>query len=75
MVIQIIVIAVIIKKGSFISKIMNYMNGKIYKNAEKIIALGKDMKQVIVNKGIDESKIEGKFRFRFYPLKDFGTVK
>lgn len=48
----------VIKKGSFISKIMNYMNGKIYKNAEKIIALGKDMKQVIVNKGIDESKIE-----------------
>lgn len=48
----------VIQKGSFISKVMNYMNGKIYKNAEKIIALGKDMKQVIVNKGIDESKIE-----------------
>lgn len=27
------------------------------------------------NPYIDESKIEGKFRFRFYPLKDFGTVK
>lgn len=48
----------VIKKGSFISKIMNYMNGKIYKNAEKIIALGKDMKQVIVNKGISPDKIE-----------------
>lgn len=48
----------VIQKGSFVSKVMNYMNGKIYKNAEKIIALGKDMKQVIVNKGIEENKIE-----------------
>lgn len=48
----------VIQRGSFISRVMNYMNGKIYKNAEKIIALGKDMKQVIVNKGIDEDKIE-----------------
>lgn len=47
-----------IQKGSFISKIMNYMNSKIYINAEKIIALGKDMKQVIANKGIDENKIK-----------------
>ena len=48
----------VIKKGSFISNVMNYMNGKIYTNAEKIIALGRDMKQVIVNKGIDEKKIK-----------------
>lgn len=48
----------VIQKGSFISKLMNYMNGKIYKNAEKIIALGKDMKQVIINKGINPDKIE-----------------
>ena len=27
------------------------------------------------NPYIDKSKIEGKFRFRFYPLKNFGTVK
>ncbi|MBU3104466.1 glycosyltransferase family 4 protein [Clostridium gasigenes] len=48
----------VIQKGSAVSKVMNYMNGKIYKNADKIIALGKDMKKVIANKGIDEEKIE-----------------
>lgn len=48
----------VIKKGSIVSSVMNYMNGKIYRNAEKIIALGKDMKAVIANKGIDEEKIE-----------------
>ena len=48
----------VIQNGSFISKVMNYMNNKIYKNAQKIIALGKDMKQVIVNKGISPDKIE-----------------
>lgn len=37
---------------------MNYMNKKIYTNAERIIALGKDMKSVIVDKGVDEEKIE-----------------
>ncbi|WP_349404106.1 glycosyltransferase family 4 protein [Clostridium perfringens] len=48
----------VIKKGSIISKVMNYMNKKIYTNAEKIIALGKDMKRVIADKGVDEEKIE-----------------
>lgn len=48
----------VIKKGSIISNIMNYMNNKIYKNCEVIIALGKDMKKVIINKGIDEEKIK-----------------
>ncbi|MGU8570934.1 glycosyltransferase family 4 protein [Clostridium perfringens] len=48
----------VIKKGSIISKVMNYMNKKIYTNAERIIALGKDMKSVIVDKGVDEEKIE-----------------
>ncbi len=48
----------VIKKGNMISKVMNYMNKKIYTNAEKIIALGKDMKRVIVDKGVDEEKIE-----------------
>lgn len=47
-----------IKKGSIISKVMNYMNKKIYTNAERIIALGKDMKRVIADKGVDEEKIE-----------------
>lgn len=48
----------VIKKGSLISKVMNYMNKKIYTNAERIIALGKDMKRVIADKGVDEEKIE-----------------
>lgn len=48
----------VIKKGSIISKVMNYINKKIYTNAEKIIALGKDMKRVIADKGVDEEKIE-----------------
>lgn len=48
----------VIKKGSIISKVMNYMNKKIYTNAERIIALGKDMKSVIADKGVDEEKIE-----------------
>ncbi|EIW6614557.1 glycosyltransferase family 4 protein [Clostridium perfringens] len=48
----------VIKKGSIISKVMNYMNKKIYTNAERIIALGKDMKRVIADKGVDEEKIE-----------------
>lgn len=48
----------VIKKKSLISKIMNYMNDKIYNNSESIIALGKDMKEVITNKGIDPDKIK-----------------
>lgn len=48
----------VIKKRSIISKVMNYMNKKIYTNAERIIALGKDMKSVIADKGVDEEKIE-----------------
>lgn len=48
----------VIKEKSIVSKLMNYMNGKIYKNANTIIALGKDMKQVIANKGIDDNKIK-----------------
>ncbi|MPQ43507.1 glycosyltransferase family 4 protein [Clostridium tarantellae] len=47
----------IIKKGSIISNLMNYMNRKIYLNSERIIALGKDMKNIIVSKGISEGKI------------------
>jgi glycosyltransferase involved in cell wall biosynthesis len=48
----------VIKKGSLISRVMNHINNKIYNNAEKVIVLGKDMKEVIVNKGIDGNKVE-----------------
>lgn len=47
----------VIKKDSLPYKVMNFVNNKIYKNAESIIALGSDMKQVIANKGVDENKI------------------
>lgn len=47
----------VIKSQSLIAKIMNFMNNKIYQNAEKIIVLGEDMKKVIVKKGISPDKI------------------
>lgn len=47
----------VIKPQSLIAKIMNFMNNKIYQNAEKIIVLGEDMKKVIVKKGISPDKI------------------
>lgn len=47
----------VIKTQSLIAKIMNFMNNKIYQNAEKIIVLGEDMKKVIVKKGIIPDKI------------------
>lgn len=48
----------VIKEGCLISRVMNYINNKIYNNAEKVIALGKDMKEVIVNKGIEGNKVK-----------------
>ncbi len=48
----------VIKEGCLISRVMNYINNKIYSNAEKVIALGKDMKEVIVNKGIEGNKVK-----------------
>lgn len=47
----------VIKPQSLTAKIMNFMNNKIYQNAEKIIVLGEDMKKVIVKKGINLDKI------------------
>ena len=47
----------VIKPQSLIAKMMNFMNNKIYQNAEKIIVLGEDMKKVIVKKGISPDKI------------------
>ena len=47
----------VIKKGSLISKAMDYVNKKIYVNAEKVIVLGKDMQSVIEGKGVNPSKI------------------
>lgn len=47
----------VIKPQSLIAKIMNFINNKIYQNAEKIIVLGEDMKKVIVKKGINPDKI------------------
>ncbi len=48
----------VIRKNGIISKGMNYVNSKVYNNADKIIAIGSDMKRVIVNKGVNKEKIE-----------------
>lgn len=48
----------VIKERSFISNLMNKINNKIYKNAEKVIVLGQDMKNVIKEKGVDSEKIK-----------------
>lgn len=48
----------VIKKDSIISKAMNYVNNKVYKNAEKVIVLGQDMKKVIESKGTPSNRIE-----------------
>ena len=48
----------VIKSKSLLSRIMNYMNDKIYKKSEVIIVLGKDMKEALASKGVDRNKIE-----------------
>ena len=48
----------VIKKTGFIYKLMDKINNKIYLNASKVIVLGRDMKQIIINKGIKEEKIK-----------------
>lgn len=47
-----------IKKDGFLYKIMNVINNVSMKNAEKIIVLGKDMKELFVEKGVKENKIQ-----------------
>ena len=47
----------VIKSTSIIAKVMNFINFRIYKNAEKIVVLGQDMRRVIENKGISSDKI------------------
>lgn len=48
----------VISKDSFVSKIMNKINNKIYSRAKKVIVLGKDMLEVIERKGVNKNKIE-----------------
>lgn len=48
----------VIKETSIISKLMNFINKKIYLNAEKVIVLGKDMKELIMTKNIPEEKVK-----------------
>lgn len=47
-----------IKEGGLICKVMNYINKKIYNSAYKVIVLGKDMKQNLLDKNVPEDKIE-----------------
>ncbi|MBC6003815.1 MAG: glycosyltransferase family 4 protein [Paeniclostridium sordellii] len=47
-----------IKDDGLICKVMTAINKKIYNNAHKVIVLGKDMKQNLLNKKVPEDKIE-----------------
>lgn len=47
-----------IKEGGLICKVMTSINKKIYNSAYKVIVLGKDMKQNLLDKNVPEDKIE-----------------
>lgn len=47
-----------IKEDGLICKVMTSINKKIYKSAHKVIVLGKDMKQNLLDKNVAEDKIE-----------------
>lgn len=47
-----------IKENGLICNVMTTINKKIYNSAYKIVVLGKDMKQNLLNKNVSEDKIE-----------------
>lgn len=47
-----------IKESGLICKVMTFINKKIYNNAHKVVVLGNDMKQNLLNKKVCEDKIE-----------------
>ena len=47
-----------IRDGGFICKMMTLLNKKIYDRSYKVVVLGKDMKENLLNKNVDEDKIE-----------------
>lgn len=47
-----------IKEGGLIFKIMSYINKKIFNSASKIVVLGKDMKQNLLDKNVSSENIE-----------------
>lgn len=47
-----------IKENGLVFKIMSFINKKIFKSASKIIVLGKDMKQNLLTKNVNEENIE-----------------
>lgn len=47
-----------IKENGLVFKVMSYINNKIFNSASKVIVLGKDMKQNLLDKRVDEEKIE-----------------
>lgn len=64
-----------IKKDSIIEKIMNYINGKVYKNASAIIALGKEMKSYMVTQGISKNPETIRVIPNWYSEEKLGTKK
>lgn len=47
-----------IKENGLVFKVMEYINKKIFNSASKVIVLGKDMKKNLLDKKVDENKIE-----------------
>lgn len=47
-----------INEGGLVFKLISFLNKKIFGNAEKIIVLGKDMKQNLLDKNVSSEKIE-----------------
>lgn len=46
-----------IKQGGIVYSIMNFINSKVYRYSEKIIVLGDDMKEFLLRKNVDVSKL------------------
>lgn len=46
-----------IKQGGIVYKIMDFINSKVYRYSEKIIVLGDDMKEFLLRKNVDMSKL------------------
>lgn len=43
---------------SMMTKVMNWINKKVFKSADHIVVLGRDAKKLIVDKGVESSKVK-----------------
>ena len=48
----------VIKKDGFIGKIMDYTNKKAFETSKNVIAIGRDMEEVLISKGCKKEKIK-----------------